>query len=181
MKDKTLFLLAALALWTAVCYSFLFLLGRLRVDPVVFAANPSRPELVAHGMPQLSLIGALAWIGVLALYAAGSILLVARMSGSFRGRRPLLGFLVLFLLSASYVALVHPTLLLTVLSPQTRSAYSRFVEAHVPFLDQIYFHWGLVHLKLFVLLGQILITTVIVIAFAYGSSRSTGNTHHADS
>lgn len=172
MKGKAILLLAALALWTAACYSLLFLLGRLGVDPVVFAADPSRPELVAHGMPQLSLAGALSWTGVLALYAAGSILLVARTFGPFRGRRPLLGFLVLFLLSASYVALVHPTLLLTVLSPQTRSAYARFVEAHVPFLNQIYFHWGLVHLKLFVLLGQILITAVIVIAFALGSLRS---------
>jgi hypothetical protein len=172
MKGKVLFLPTALALWTAACYSFLFLLGRLGVDPVVFVANPSRPEFVAHGMPQLSLAGALSWIGVLALYAAGSVLLAARTFDSFRGRRPFLGFLVLFLLSASYVTLVHPTLLLTVLSPQTRSAYSRFVEAYVPFLNQIYFHWGLVHLKLFVLLGQILITAVIVIAFACGSSRS---------
>ena len=171
MKGKTLFFLTALALWTTACYSFLFLLGRLRVDPVIFVANPSRPEFAAHGMPKLSLPGALSWIAVLALYAAGSILLVARTFGSPRARRLLVGFLVLFLLSASYVTLVHPTLLLTVLSPQLRSAYSKFIEDYVPFLDQIYFHWGLLRLKLVVLLGQILITAAIAIALAFGSSR----------
>lgn len=177
MKGKIALLFFVMALWTMLTYILLFVMSRFRVDPVRIVANPAHPELRAHGMPQLDLIGSVTWLVILAIYAAGAILLVARAAPL---RRPLyvLGFLSIFLLSGCYVTVVHPSLLLTMLSPDLRLVYSEFIEGHVPFLSEIYFQWGLLRLKFLVVLGQALISFAVSIALVT-ISRGRGRTQRS--
>lgn len=160
MKVGLLALLVTL--WTGLVYSALFLLGRLQIDPIVLVSS-RLPDFFRHGMPKVSPTGIAAWLVVLGVYAAGSIMLTARFFDLWDRRRLLAGFLILFFLSAAFVALVHPTLLLTILGPGDRECYSRFIRANVPFLDQIYFHWGLQRQKYLVVMLQSLIALAVLI------------------
>lgn len=161
MRNKSALLIWLLTVWTVLAYSALLFLGRIRIDPIVLV--PSHlPDFFRHGMPSLSPAGVIAWLAILAAYAGGAIFLSAKLLGVGSRRRSLAAFLILFSVSAGIVMLVHPTLLLVLLGTDGRETFSRFIERHVGFLDEIYFHWGLWRFRYLVLLGQVAITLMVV-------------------
>lgn len=167
---RRVILAAVVTVWTTLAYSAIFALGLLRVDPIRFVPGP-RPEFLRHGMPIVSSAGALVWLAVLAIYACGSILFATRILGiTVRQRRMLGTFVALLSFSVAFVALVHPMFLLTILTGESREAFAQFVQLHVPFLDQIYFHWGLHRLKYAILSFQVLATLGILALVLTGAT-----------
>ena len=161
MKAKAILLVTFLGAWTVLVYSTLFILGQSGVDPVVIVPSPL-PEFLRHGKPVLNPVGIITWLAILITYAAGSLLGSSRLVRA-RGRKQLVAaFLILFTVSTAFVMLVHPTLLLTLLGEEGRESYSRFIHRNVPFLDEIYFHWGLFRFKYLVVLGQVLLALAVI-------------------
>lgn len=172
MSKRLLLVAAAEALLALCAFSVLFALGLARVDPIVWVGNPSNPQFHQHGMPTFSWVGAAVWIALIALYAYLATAAGVRIISLPQRRSLATGAPLLFLLTSLLIAVVHPTLLLTVLSPGARATYSRFIEKHIPVLDQIYFHWGLTRFKYLILLAQVIITLAVLGTLLLASGRA---------
>lgn len=157
----------------------LVLLGLSRIDPIVWAGNPAVLESVRHGLPRFSSTGSLIWLGVLGIYAAVAIAVGAHVLALPKRYCLVRGAPLLLLLSTLWVAVVHPVFLLTLLSPSARDGYSRFVEAWVPILDQIYFHWGLMSFRYHILLVQVLMACGVVLFLFALRHHGTDRRHQA--
>lgn len=159
MTRRWLLLAVLLALWTALAYLGLAGLMYLGVDPQTNVATTD-PDFRHHGFPIISAKSLLVWLAVLGAYSAGSAALAHHL---FLGTRQRAVTLALSLLAATsiYVAACHPTFLAVAVPEAQWAPYRLFVHNHIPFLDEIYGHWGLPRLKYHVMAGQVVLTTMI--------------------
>lgn len=120
--------LAAYSL-TAVLYAILCVLAGASIDPVRFTSPHGDGALFRqHGMPVLSVMGAVIWLFIIAVYLAAMQLLLHRKAGVAPPRS-----ILAFLLTLLIVAIVHPLLIPLLLPPAWRAPYVQLFElVHSP-------------------------------------------------
>jgi hypothetical protein len=149
---------------TVLLWATLYGLMLARWEPVVLSAAPAHERgLTKEAYPYLSIGGSLLWILVLVLYTVALSRISARgFSFDFKGpsARP---FISLFFINCAFVTVVHPNLLITLVRPQRRPGFSRFIERWLPGIDQLYFHWGFQRWKLWLPLVHALLVSLYVL------------------
>lgn len=155
-----------LSLWTTTIYLSLATLELSNLGPIVVVGHPTLPEAARHGLPTFDWERTLLWLAILAIYGLVAAMLTRKLLGQDCRQKSFISLAVLlFLGSALYLVVIHPTFLLTVLGESGRERLVSLVQDRIPLLDSIYFQWGLPRLKLVVLALQIFLTLSIALTF----------------
>jgi hypothetical protein len=133
---------AGIACLTLLLWCVLYSLMLARLEPVALSIPPRVLQVtMKEAYPYLSPKGILLWITIVLLYSLIVGCLVT--TGNGRQERGLLVISVtLFFVTATFLTLVHPNLLVTLVRPHQRDSFARFLSMHLPALDRLYFHWG---------------------------------------
>lgn len=166
LSTRTVIRYVGIACLTLLLWVVLYSLMLARLEPVLLSAPPQALQgTMKEAYPNLSVGGIFLWVMILLFYSLAAGCLVTNANG--RQRRDLMGFsLVLFLITLTFVTLVHPDLLVTLVRPHQRDSFARFISMHFSALDRLYFHWGFQrHLAWWPCL-HLLIVTLLVIAYS---------------
>lgn len=157
---------------TAVLWLTLYASMLARCEPVVLRAPPLELQgLTKEAYPYLSIAGSLLWLALVAIYAfAGGRLLASdpSLEGSPDPSRLAVG---IFFISLIFLAVVHPNFLITLIQPDQRPDFVRFLEKDLPVLDRLYFHWGFQRYQLWLPLAHMVLVTFFILT--YGIIRRT--------
>lgn len=172
MTRRALLLASVLVLWTVVVYLGFAGLMYLGIDPQVNVAT-SDPELRHHGFPTICPTNSLIWVSWVVTYSAGVAWLTQRFFGGKRSQVLCLA-IIIFAGTCLYLTMLHQTFLAVALPAKLWAVYRDFIREHLAVLDDIYGHWALPRLKYYVLVGQMVLTTLIcLLAVARWRARPT--------
>jgi hypothetical protein len=115
-------------------YAVLYILEINSVGPIVF--RPAGGRIVSqHAVPTVSMNGVVAWLSVLLAHAVA----VGALASARTRARQLAGMFIIFVFSAVYVAVIHPTLILTVLTSADRERVTAWMRGDAPAMYHYYF------------------------------------------
>lgn len=115
----------------------------LRIDPTVRVASPFGEPPSYHGELHLSLSGIVAWVLLVGTWATSLVVWLSRWTkAAWRGSKAIVVAL-LTVTELLNLLVLHPNLLLMVLTPSYGAKLSDFVERNIELLAEIYLWSGL--------------------------------------